>query len=319
METIKLYDSGAAVEDIQTKLASLNLLTQEQVTGTFDEQTARAVQNFCRQVNLDAVDYVDRNVWAKLVDATFELGDRVLYLRVPFFHGHDVEVLQQALSSLGFSCGTIDGIFGAHTEDALRKFQLNMALPSDGIAGAFTFKALNNLQHSWKGSDSFRPLPHLGFARAAEVLEQNLLCLYGTKDFTRSVADRMSNLAMATTPTSKVTSASSLLVPPEEGTLFVHILSSDELPIERVPVVEFEPESSLSFRIVQALKAAYSNDRTNSSDRAESDSRRIALRLNKETWEDAGESRSAQHYAIVLLDALCAALLELKEETDECA
>lgn len=308
METIKLHDRGAAVEDVQNRLASLDLLTPDQITGIFDEATAKAVRAFSVQAQLDETDSVDSRVWAKLVDATFELGDRVLYLRVPFFHGHDVTVLQKALSSLGFSCGAIDGIFGAHTEDALRKFQLNMALPSDGIAGAFTFQALANLGHSWKGSDSFRPIPHLGFARAAEVLEENLICLFGTQDFSRSVAARMSNLAMATTPASKVTSADSLLVPPEEGTLFVHILMGKEMPNDRVPVVEFEPEGSLSFRIMQALKAAYAYAARG---KQTVTSKRIALRLHTATWEDAGQDRSAQHYAIVLLDALCAALVEL--------
>ena len=35
---------------------------------------------------------------------------------------------------------------------------------------------------------------------------------------------------------------------------------------------------------------------------------RVAIELPGTTWEDAGEDRSAQHFAITLLDALCAAL-----------
>ena len=49
--------------------------------------------------------FVGDATWAALVDATFTLGDRMLYLRVPHFHGHDVRVLQQALNVLGFACG----------------------------------------------------------------------------------------------------------------------------------------------------------------------------------------------------------------------
>jgi hypothetical protein len=37
-------------------------------------------------------------------------------------------------------------------------------------------------------------------------------------------------------------------------------------------------------------------------------SRRIAIELPGRVWEDAGEGRSAQHFAITLLDALCTAL-----------
>ena len=301
METITLHDTGAAVEDIQRKLVSLGYLPDEDVTGVYDERTACAVQAFASDSDLPATSDVDARVWSRLVDATYELGDRVLYLRVPYFHGQDVVLLQKALSGLGFSCGAIDGIFGAHTEDALRKFQLNMGLPSDGIAGAFTFREIHNLQHSWKDKNAFSPVPHLGFARASEVLEQNMLCLFGTTEFTRSVAARMSNLAMATNPTSQVTSADSLLVAPDDSMVFVQILSGDESPIDQIPVVEFEPEESLSLRLSQALRVAYRS------------TERVALRIPGETWEDAGEVRSAQHYAIVLLDALCSALVALSE------
>lgn len=301
MEAIILYDTGAAVEDIQRKLVSLGYLFDDDITGTYDERTASAVRSFASASGLSETSEVDEQVWARLVDATYELGDRVLYLRVPYFHGHDVALLQKALSALGFSCGECDGIFGVHTEDALRKFQLNMGLPSDGIAGAFTFREITNLQHSWKDKDSFSPIPHLGFARASEVLEKNLLCLFGTSQFTRSVAARMSNLAMATNPTSQVTSADSLLVSPDEAMMFVQILSADETPIDQIPVVEFEPENSLSLRLSQALRVAQRS------------SERVAIRIPSDTWEDAGEARSAQHYAIVLLDALCTALVSLSE------
>lgn len=301
METIALHDTGAAVEDIQSRLVSLEYLTEADINGTYDEKTARAVTAFAKDFGLEETSEVDARVWARLVDATYHLGDRVLYLRVPYFHGQDVKLLQKALSTLGFSCGICDGIFGAHTEDALRKFQLNMGLPSDGIAGAFTFREINNLQHSWKDKESFNSVPNLGFARASEVLEKNLLCLFGTSEFTRSVAARMSNLAMATNPNSQVTSADSLLVAPDESMTYVQILLGNETPVDQIPVVEFEPEASLSLRLSQALRVAGRQ------------SDRIGVRIPDETWEDAGQARSAQHYAIVLLDALCSALVALSE------
>lgn len=301
MDPIRKNDSGAAVLDVQHRLAKAGFLAEDAITGTFDDKTATAVRQLCAHYGLDAREEVDETVWNKLVDESFELGDRNLYLRVPFFHGRDVRILQEALSALGFSCGEKDGIFGAHTEDAVRRFQLNMGLPSDGIVGAFTFRALINLQHSWKGKDSFNAMPHLGFARAAEVLESSFICLYGMGEFTRSVAARMSNLALATSPSSKVTSADSLLVPPEESMLFVQILVSDEKPAATIPVVEYEDEDSLAVRLSQALQATTYHER------------RVALRLPDEGWEDAGEARSAQHYAIVLLDALCSALLLLEQ------
>jgi len=296
METIKLHDSGPAVSDVQQRLVKLGFLDDSAAKGTFDDTTASAVEAFATSIGMTGVSEVDQKIWAKLVDASYELGDRVLYLRIPYFHGNDVKVLQQALSALGFSTGSMDGIFGAHTEGALRKFQMNMALPADGIAGALTFKCLNNLQHSWKDKESYSPTPHLGFARASEVLETNLLCLFGTTDFTRSVAARMSNLALATNPSSKVTSADSLLVQPDDSMKFVQVIAGDQEPSTLMPVVDFDPEDSLALRLRQAFGAATGTPS------------RIAIRLSGETWEDAGETRSAQHFAIVLLDAICTAL-----------
>ena len=122
----------------------------------------------CGGAGLPLTDEVTEKVWAALVDASFTLGDRTLYLRMPHFHGHDVLELQHALGALGFACGATDGIFGAFTELALRKFQLNLGLPSDGIAGAYTYAAIRNLHHSWEGKEAVHGSSHLGFARAAD-------------------------------------------------------------------------------------------------------------------------------------------------------
>ena len=230
------------------------------------------------------------------MDASFCLGDRTLYLRMPHFHGHDVQQLQKALSALGFACGDIDGIFGAFTELALRKFQTNLGLPTDGIAGAYTYAAIRNLHHSWEGKEAVRGSSHLGFARAAGVLERNALCLFGTQEFTRSVASRMSNLALATNPASKIVSADNLLVAPDEQMLLVHIVLPEE-QTGNAPRVGFAPEETLSMRLESALEAAM-----------QADPARIAVELPGSMWEDAGVGRSAQHFAITLLDALCTAL-----------
>lgn len=295
MKAIQIHDHGDAVEDIQHRLNMLGFLEEDQIDGQFGETTAEAVRKFCVANELDPTEIVDDKVWAVLVDATFHLGDRTLYLRMPHFHGNDVLELQHALSALGFACGAIDGIFGAYTELALRRFQMNLGLPSDGIAGAFTFSALHNLQHSWVGKEA-TPVASLGFARAADVLEQNALCLFGTDEFTRSVASRMSNLALATNPASKILSADSLLVAPDDAMLLVQIVLPDETSAETVPRVAFEEEATLALRLRAALGATSSHPA------------RVALELPGTVWEDAGLGRSAQHFAIALLDALCSAL-----------
>lgn len=297
METIKRHDKGPAVEDVQQRLVAVGVLDEAAVDGEFGDATAAAVRAFCKRSGLPLSDEVTDKVWSALVDASFRLGDRTLYLRMPHFHGHDVFELQHALGALGFACGTVDGIFGAFTELALRKFQLNLGLPSDGIAGAYTYEAIRNLHHSWEGKEAVHGSSHLGFARAADVLEGNALCLFGTSEFTRSVASRMSNLALATNPASKIMSADSLLVAPDENMLLVHIVLPEEQTIENVPRVSFEDEDTLSLRLETAIGVA---DAASPS--------RIAVELPGSMWMDAGAGRSAQHFAITLLDALCMAL-----------
>ena len=295
MEGISFNDSTAAVEDVQRKLASLGLLAEDQVSGTFDDATAAAVAAFCASRKLPISQEVDDKVWAALLDATFQLGDRTLFLRMPYFHGNDVAQLQQALGALGFACDE-DGIFGAHTEAALRKFQMNMGLPSDGIAGAFTYRAVNNLHHSWEGKRAPQAAVHVGFARAADVLERNALCLFGTDEFTRSVAVRMSNLALATNPASKIVSAESLLVAPDEGMLLVHIVTSQTDAEPSIPFVTYDDEETLPLRLKTAIGAVTLTPA------------RLAVCLPGTQWLEAGEDRSAQHFAITLLDAFCTAL-----------
>ena len=297
METIKRHDKGPAVEDVQQRLVAVGVLDEAAVDGEFGDATAAAVRAFCESSGLPLSGEVTDKVWSALVDASFRLGDRTLYLRMPHFHGHDVFELQHALGALGFACGTVDGIFGAFTELALRKFQLNLGLPSDGIAGAYTYEAIRNLHHSWEGKEAVHGSSHLGFARAADVLEGNALCLFGTSEFTRSVASRMSNLALATNPASKIMSADSLLVAPDENMLLVHIVLPEERTIENVPRVSFEDEDTLSLRLETAIGVA---DAASPS--------RIAVELPGSMWMDAGAGRSAQHFAITLLDALCMAL-----------
>lgn len=58
--------------------------------------------------------------------------------------GPDVSTLQTILNSLGYKCGTVDGIFGSKTDAAIRSFQSDHNLTSDGIVGTKTWSALNS-------------------------------------------------------------------------------------------------------------------------------------------------------------------------------
>lgn len=57
--------------------------------------------------------------------------------------GNAVEELQENLNYLGYSCGTVDGDYGAKTANAVREFQRKNGLSVDGIAGPKTLEAIN--------------------------------------------------------------------------------------------------------------------------------------------------------------------------------
>lgn len=60
--------------------------------------------------------------------------------------GSDVRGLQEQLTSLGYSLGSVDGIFGPKTAAALRQFQMDAGIGVDAIAGQETFGALQKAQ-----------------------------------------------------------------------------------------------------------------------------------------------------------------------------
>lgn len=66
----------------------------------------------------------------------------VLRFTTPPMHGKAVKELQRALKKRGFDPGEIDGIFGPHTEAAVRAFQLQSGLVADGEAGKATLGKL---------------------------------------------------------------------------------------------------------------------------------------------------------------------------------
>lgn len=58
--------------------------------------------------------------------------------------GEAVKTLQENLNTLGHSCGTADGIYGAKTANAVREFQKKHNLTRDGIAGPLTQAAIKS-------------------------------------------------------------------------------------------------------------------------------------------------------------------------------
>ena len=202
METIHEGATGEAVEDIQERLTSLGYAIdrEERATRSFGRSTATAVARFRLDHDLSLGDVVDTETWSVLVDECYQLGDRTLYLRLPNFHGNDVRQLQERLNVLGFSCGPADGTYGVHTEAAVKLFQESMGALADGMAFQDTFDAIERLRHVWAGKPADGPHPQgaMGFARAASVLETVERCVTASDPISRNVAGRIWNLAHAT-------------------------------------------------------------------------------------------------------------------------
>ncbi len=300
MKTIKRNDTGAAVSDVQRRLRVLGYSLA--VDGVYLDRTQEAVRGFRASVGLSEGDIVDDDTWTALVDASFILGDRVLYLRMPYFHGGDVKTLQKILNVLGFVVGDADGIFGPYTEHALRELQSSVGIVDDGIVGTATCDVIDRLRHAWEGKEpagSEAP-EHLGLARVAEVLKRFEACFYGLDETGRGIASRVSNLARATTPETKITSADNLIGVAPVDALMVGISVGADDQASGTPVVELSEDSLFSTRLRTAIEAA--NDTP----------RRVIIQVPQSlrlSDDEAGFSeRSEQHCAVVLLDAFCMAL-----------
>ena len=104
--------------------------------------TVAAVAAFQATRGLRSDGVCDEHTWTALVEASWKLGDRSLYLTAPNLRGDDVAELQDRLARLGFDCGRVDGIFGPRTARALEDFQSNCGLFADAVCGQDTVRAL---------------------------------------------------------------------------------------------------------------------------------------------------------------------------------
>lgn len=300
MDSIKQGMQGPAVEDVQTRLASLGYAIDEhELEGSdYGASTAKAVSDFRVASGLATGDEVDSVCWSALVDASYKLGDRTLYLRLPNFHGADVRALQQALNVLGFACGIDDGYFGPHTEAALQQFQENVGLFADGMAFQDTFNYIKRLHHVWKDKPSVVNIDseaRSGFARAASVLEHVNVAVGGEDAIARNIASRIWNIASATTENSGVVLYDSE-EPQDMDVIFV--LASEPLPESAAPVatITLAECTNLSQCIRTAIAASTQKPA------------RVRFELTGLTRYGTFTSSDAQTLAIRLLDGVCDAL-----------
>lgn len=135
--------TGDAVKTLQDKLNTLGY-NSGNVDGIFGAKTYAAVTAFQKANGLGVDGIVGKLTWAKLYDATpvnvtpvttqpmLRTGSR----------GDAVRKLQEMLNVKGYTCGSVDGIFGSKTKAAVLAFQKANGLGADGIVGPLTWGKL---------------------------------------------------------------------------------------------------------------------------------------------------------------------------------
>lgn len=133
--TIKTGSTGAAVKTAQKRLHDRGY-NPGLIDGVFGAHTRQAVKQYQSDRGLAADGIVGTHTWARLDPPTVKRGST---------EHAAVKLLQELLTGFVFppwDPGPVDGDFGAQTETAVKQFQLDLSLHSDGIVGPVTWTAL---------------------------------------------------------------------------------------------------------------------------------------------------------------------------------
>ncbi len=155
--TVRPGEKGDTVMELQAALQSLGFY-EGKLDGDYGNGTELAVKAFQKSKKLEedgiagqatltlifadiaalnTVNATNQNTQTNNVVATIP-SDTVR----PGSKGDEVVAIQQALSTLGYYKGSLDGDYGKATEEAVKKFQKNRKLSTDGVAGPGTLSAL---------------------------------------------------------------------------------------------------------------------------------------------------------------------------------
>lgn len=302
MDPIRVGATGAAVEDIQERLAALGYDAgkEERESKTFGQKTATEVARFRLDHGLQLGTEVDSATWSTIVHEGYHMGDRTLYLRLPNFHGADVRQLQTCLNILGFSCGEVDGCYGVYTEAAVKEFQESQGQLADGMAFPDTFDAIERLHHVWAGkpADGPHPMGGMGFARAASVLENMQISIAAADPISRNIAGRIWNLASATTDRSGLDLVEDVshARPGDQLVLLLSTQGIESNRTKKLPTLSTDDVETLPRRLRSTCESLT----------GEPPIIRLELPFGA-TYNGTFTTGDAQTFAVMLLDAICSA------------
>lgn len=136
--TLAEGDKGDQVKKLQQRLKDLGYYTGS-VDGSFGSGTQAAVMAFQLRNGLA----VDGKAGPATQRALYGTKSTISYSALQMGdEGSAVRNLQYTLYELGYYDGSIDGIFGQTTSDAVRAFQIQNKLSVDGKAGTETLKKM---------------------------------------------------------------------------------------------------------------------------------------------------------------------------------
>ncbi len=111
------------------------------VTSVFDYETEIAVKTFQSRMFLQPDGVVDFWTWQALCSNT-PMGMPTLNQGC---HGPAVEAIQDLLAIDLYYIGAVDGDFGPHTYEAVKRLQSDFQIPSTGTVDARTWQALSEI------------------------------------------------------------------------------------------------------------------------------------------------------------------------------
>ncbi len=170
-QAFTLDEAFAQIADLKAQVFDL----QNQIT---------AAVSLSSKTNINALEQVSTTLDSKT--ATFPTTVQKLTFSstqniVPNAKSDDVKVLQQALKDKGYYTAQVTGTFGAKTESAVKSFQKANNIPTTGVVGPMTKKALIGGGNSVSGGSQVTCNPVLSTygPASATVLpgEQNVLFL----------------------------------------------------------------------------------------------------------------------------------------------
>lgn len=160
---LRLGSRGSDVRTLQQRLNSLGYNCGN-VDGIFGNRTLNAVKNFQRKNGLAVDGIVGPATRGKLYGSTSSgagTGSGSSSNNAPITgllrmgsRGSQVSTLQRRLNQLGYNCGSVDGIFGSLTYNAVVRFQRANKLAVDGIVGPATIAKLYPSGSSSSGGSS---------------------------------------------------------------------------------------------------------------------------------------------------------------------